>query len=123
MNVAIISGNLTRPVDYKTVKSNGEARAVAKGTIAVNRRTKDGKTADFVDVVFWGKLADVARDYTDKGSRIAVHGRIATRSYEDQNGTRRKAFEVIASSLELPPKGNGSAEAENRAADDEEVPF
>ena len=54
------------------------------------------KEADFIDIVTWRKLAETCANYLNKGRLVAVEGRLQIRSYDDQNGIRRKASEVVA---------------------------
>ena len=96
MNKAILVGNLVRDVE---VSNN-----VANFTIAVNRtfKNKDGEyDADFIRCVAFQKRAEILRDYTKKGSKIAVEGWIKTRSYENDAGDTRYVTEVEVDNVEL----------------------
>ena len=96
MNKAILVGNLARDVEA----SNN----VANFTIAVNRtfKNKDGEyDADFIRCVAFQKRAEILRDYTKKGSKIAVEGWIKTRSYENDAGDTRYVTEVEVDNVEL----------------------
>ena len=96
MNKAILVGNLARDVE---VSNN-----VANFTIAVNRtfKNKDGEyDADFIRCVAFQKRAEILRDYTKKGSKIAVEGWIKTRSYENDAGDTRYVTEVEVDNVEL----------------------
>ena len=66
--------------------------------IAVDRSySKDGeRKADFIDIVTWRQTAEFVCKYFHKGSMIAVNGSIQTRNYEDKNGNKCTAFEVVA---------------------------
>jgi len=75
--------------------------------LAVDRRPNQSgqKDADFIDVVLFGKLAEITSKYMDKGRLVAIEGRIQTRSYETKDGQKRKVFEVIADNIQfLSPK-------------------
>ena len=96
MNKAILVGNLARDVE---VSNN-----VANFTIAINRtfKNKDGEyDADFIRCVAFQKRAEILRDYTKKGSKIAVEGWIKTRSYENDVGDTRYVTEVEVDNVEL----------------------
>jgi single-strand DNA-binding protein len=88
-------GRLTRDPELKTLNNGVE---VCSASLAVDRRTKkeDGKReVDFVPVVFWRQQATFVAKYFHKGSRIAISGRIQVRSYEDSEGKKRTATEVV----------------------------
>lgn len=99
-NVTLV-GRLTKDVDLRFTQ-NG--KAVASGTLAVNRPFKNanGETeADFINIVIWGKPAENTANYTGKGSLIGVTGRIQTRNYENQQGQRVYVTEVVADSVQF----------------------
>ena len=83
MNKAIITGRWTKDPDIKYT-SGSEPLAIARGTIAVNRRGKD--EADFISVVAFGKTAEHIQKYYKKGMKTNIVGRIQTGSYEGKNG-------------------------------------
>jgi single-strand DNA-binding protein len=96
LNNAVIMGRLTKDPELKTT-ANGIS--VTSFTIAVDRKfNKQGeeKQADFIDIIAWRGTAEFISKYFRKGSMIAVQGSIQTRMYEDKNGNKRKAVEVLA---------------------------
>jgi single-strand DNA-binding protein len=97
-NRVILVGNLTKDPETKTLDGG---RAVCKFGIAVNRRTKEKDETMFVDIVAWEKLADLCQQYLKKGRSVLVEGRLAIRSYEDQNGVKRKATEVVIDAMQM----------------------
>jgi single-strand DNA-binding protein len=103
-NVTLV-GRLTKDIDLKFTPSG---KAVASGTLAVNRAFKNAngeQEADFINLVIWGKPAENTANYTKKGSLIGVTGRISTRNYEGQDGKRIYVTEVVAESVQfLEPK-------------------
>lgn len=92
-NIAILLGRLTRDIDLQYL-NNGTA--LAKGNIAIDKGLSKEKkeemeaqgkpTADFINLIFWGKTAEYVAQYTQKGGRIAVNGRIQSGSYKDKDG-------------------------------------
>ena len=90
MNVVTLIGNLATDVDLREV---GEGKQRAKFLLAVDR--PKGDAADFVGVVAWDKQAELCAQYLVKGRRVAVDGRLRSRSWEEE-GKRRNAIEVIA---------------------------
>lgn len=96
MNCAVIMGRLTADPELRTTQ-NG--LSVTSFTVAVNRPySKQGeeRQADFINVVAWRQTAEFVTRYFQKGSMIAIQGRIQTRTYEDKSGNKRYATEVVA---------------------------
>ena len=113
MNRAVVIGNLTNEPELRSTLSG---ISVCTFTIAVNRRvSRDAqgqKEADFIPIVTWRGLADNCFKYLHKGSKAAVTGRIQTRSYDAQDGTRRYVTEILADEVEfLSAANNGAAAA------------
>ena len=100
MNKVILMGRLARDPDVRTTQGG---KSVARMTLAVDRRKgADGQQeADFLALVAWEKLADIAGQYLHKGLKILAEGRLQSRSYEAQDGSKRYVTEVIVSSLEF----------------------
>lgn len=96
MNKVVLIGRLTKDPELKFTPGTGAA--VTTFTLAVDRRfKKDGQQqADFIPVVVWGKSAENIANHMKKGRLIAIAGRIETRSYEAQDGSKRYVTEVIA---------------------------
>lgn len=117
MNKVQLIGNLTRDVDLRTTTSGLN---VARFTIAVPRRSKkDGaKEADFIQIIAWRQLADLAGKYLHKGSKVGVTGAIQTSNYTDKNGNKVYSTDVLADSIEfLTPKGTEPASRESATAE------
>ena len=101
LNVVAIVGRLV--ADPQLRQTNG-GKNVASFRVAVDRNRKDpsGQTqADFLDVVAWEKTADFVCRYFQKGSMIAIDGRLQSRNYQDRNGNNRTAWEVTAETVEF----------------------
>ena len=126
MNKVILMGRLTRDPDVRTTQSG---KSVAQMTLAVDRRRgADGQQeADFLSLVAWEKLADIAGQYLHKGSKILVEGRLQSRSYDAQDGSKRYITEVVVSNLEFcesrKQETAGPAEQFGSMATQEDIPF
>ena len=97
MNKVILMGRLTREVETRYTQTSNTM--VASFSIAVNRRfVKEGeeRQADFFNIVAWGKLGEFCSKYYKKGQQVAIIGRLQTRSWEDDNGQKKYATEVVA---------------------------
>ncbi len=95
INNVVLMGRL---VATPELRSTGTGISVAPFTIAVERAyAKQGeqRQADFIDCVAWRQTAEFITRYFQKGSMIAVTGTIQTRNYEDKNGNKRKAVEIV----------------------------
>jgi len=134
-NRVILVGNLVRDPEIRYIASG---TPVTKFTLAVNRRAKDKDETDFIDIVAWDKLAETCNTYLKKGQSCLVEGRLSIRSYEDKEGVKRKAAEVVINTMQMltsrgasggsggddfqstRPAATRSTEAE---AEEDEIPF
>ena len=101
MNKAVLIGRLTKDPEMRYTQSG---TAALNFILAVNRNFKnaDGNyDADFIPVVAWKGLAETLGRYLKKGARVAVSGRIQTRSYDGQDGQRRYITEIAADNATL----------------------
>jgi single-strand DNA-binding protein len=112
VNVVTLIGNLATDVELKEVAGG---KKVASFLLAVDRPGQE--VADFVWVSVWERQAEVCAEYLAKGKRVALDGRLRSRSWETEEG-RRNAIEVVANRVEFlsPPDGD-------RARDAEVIPF
>lgn len=121
-NKAIIIGRTTKDIELKQTQSG---KNVCSFSVAVDRRYDRDKT-DFLNIVAWGKTAEFVQRYFHKGDQIGIDGRVETRSYEDENGNKRTAVEIIAEAVFF-IGGKATASDDNKPAGDapatfEEVP-
>lgn len=114
LNMVFLMGNLTRDPELRYTP-NGQA--VANFTIATNRVWKDAEgeqkdSAEFTDVVVWGKVAENVANYLKKGRRVHVIGRLQTRSWEAQDGSKKYKTEVIANDVTFLDRKEGGSSFE-----------
>ncbi len=109
-NHIVLVGRLTKNPEIRYVQSG---TAVTSFSIAVNRRTKQGDEAMFVDCVAWNspsrKLAEICNDYLKKGMSVLVDGRLAIREYTNKDGEKRKATEVVINDMQMLDSKAGSS--------------
>jgi len=98
MNKVIVVGRLTRDPEVRYTQAG---KAVASFSVAVDSGFGDNKRADFIPVVVWDKLAEVCGNNLTKGRRVLVEGRLQIRDYEDKDGQKRRAAEIIAQNIEF----------------------
>lgn len=97
MNKVCLIGRLTKDPEVRYTQTNNTL--VANFTIAVNRRFKketDEITADFIPIIAWAKTGEFCSNYFKKGQQVGICGRIQTRSWDDDEGQKHYATEVIA---------------------------
>src|SRR5881409_2377162 len=111
MNSVHLIGNLATEVELRDV---GEDKKVASFLLAIGRGSRDGG-ADFVWITAWERQGELCAEYLGKGNKVAVDGRLKSRTWE-QDGRRRDAVEVVARRVEFlsPP---------DRAPGAEVIPF
>ena len=97
MNVVTLIGNLATDVGLKDIAPD---KKVATFLLAVDRPGRDAG-ADFISVATWNRQAEVCAEYLAKGACVAVDGRLRTRSWEDAEGQRRTATEVVANHVQF----------------------
>lgn len=123
LNHLVISGNLTRPVELRTV---GADKVVASFTIANNSKykTASGEQKEetcFLDCSAWGKTADAAGKYLSQGQLVVVEGRLGQDNYTDKDGNKRSKIKLTVDKLHLTPRGE-KRDASDPAPDIAPVP-
>jgi len=109
MNRVIIVGNAVDTPELRTTQSGQQVTSLR---VATNRMWKDAqgqrqKATEFHSVVLWGRLAEIASQYLQKGSLVLIEGRLQTRSWEDSSGQKKYRTEIVAESMQLGPRGAG----------------
>lgn len=123
LNRATLIGNACKPPE---VRYTASGTAVASLSIATNEKWKDKsgewvEKAEFHNVTFWGKLADIVGEYVTKGQQIFVEGRLQTRKWQDKDGNDRYTTEIVAEKMLM--LGSGKGKQEKSSSQQEEPPF
>jgi single-strand DNA-binding protein len=120
VNKVILVGNLGRDPDVRYMPSGN---AVANVTLATTGSWKDKQTGErqerteWHNVVFYGRLAEIAGEYLKKGSQVYVEGSLRTRKWQDKNGNDRYTTEIIVGDMQmLGGRGSGAGYAPGEAA-------
>ncbi len=118
INVVVLMGRLVADPE---LKSTANGIATTSFRIAVDRNFANKQTgerqADFINIVAWRQTAEFVCKYFRKGSMIAIEGSLQTRSYEDKDGNKRTAYDVVANNVSFT---GSKAESGTR---DNAVPF
>jgi len=103
MNKVILMGRLTRDPDVRYSQTANGSMAIARYTLAVDRRfKKDGEAnADFISCVAFGKLGEFAEKYLHQGTKIVVEGRIQTGSYTNKDGNKVYTTDIYVENCEF----------------------
>lgn len=134
MNKVILVGRLAQDPEVRYTQGG---KAVASFNLAVNRfggGSAQKESADFIPIVAWEKLVEICGNNLTKGSQILVEGRLQIRSYETQDGQKRRVSEVVAQSIEFLGSKRAAAEGGSSSSVDmnsfgsevfpeEEIPF
>jgi single-strand DNA-binding protein len=126
-NRIVLVGNLTRDPEIRYVDGGG--KAVTKFSLAINRKTKNADETMYLDIVAWDRLGEICNQYLKKGMSTLVEGRLVVRKYDDKDGNKRTAIEVVASNMQMLDSKNGAerSTSSSLAGDfddgDNEVPF
>lgn len=109
LNNVVLIGRLTKDPELRYIPNSG--RPVATFSLAVDKQISKEKrqefeakgqpTADFINIVVWGKQAENCANYLAKGRLAAVQGRIQSRTYDANDGTRRYVTEVVAARVQF----------------------
>lgn len=118
LNKAMIIGNLTRDPEVRTTTTG---QAVANFGVATNHSWTDQngqkqEKAEFHNVVVWGKLAEICRQYLFKGKKVYIDGRLQTREWQGQDGVKRYKTEIIADTMIMLDRGQQASTQAQPAA-------
>lgn len=130
VNRVFLMGNLTADPDLRYTPGG---TAVASFRLACNRKYKAGddlrEDVLFIGIVGFGKMAEAAKEYLQKGSPVFVEGRLQSREYERRDGGKTTVIEVVANSIQFlgagrgrPTQGQGPREPGDETAGDVAVP-
>ena len=119
LNNVVLMGRLTADPELRHTPSDV---AVTTFTLAVDRsyvKTGAERQVDFIDIVVWRSTAEFVCKHFRKGQLVAVQGSVQTRSYQDKDGNKRKAFEVVADKVFFAENKRSQSTAPDISQDDD----
>lgn len=123
MNKVILMGRLTRDPEVRYSQGqNGEQMAIARFSLAVDRRAKGETSADFPSCVAFGKTAEFIEKFFRQGMKVALEGRLQTGSYTNRDGNKVYTTDVIIEAAEFAESKKVSEEAAQPSAGFMEIP-
>lgn len=119
LNKVFILGNLTRDPEVRTTPSGQQVAnfSIATNRVWYNQNKEKNQETEFHNIVAWGRLAEIASQYLTKGKMVLIEGRIKTRSWQAQDGTKKYRTEIIAENMQMGPKSQGSGARPETAED------
>ena len=126
LNKSVFIGRMCKDIELRTTQGG---KTVGTFTVAVDDGYGEKKTTDFIDCVAWEKTAGFIHNHFGKGRMIVIVGKIKTRTWEDNDGNKRKAVEVLVNEVDFSgEKKEEKQEAENLEGfmpmpDDDTLPF
>jgi single-strand DNA-binding protein len=134
LNKVMIIGRLTRDPELRQTPNGASVCQLGLATNYVYNNQQSGQKVEQVEyhnVVLWRKLAEIANQYLKKGRRVYIEGRLVTRSWDAQDGTKRSKTEIVAENMIMLDGGQGApggaapvagANNSNQSFPDEELP-
>lgn len=106
LNKVFIFGNLTRDPEIKSLPSGTQVASFGMATNRVwkNKNGEKQEGAEFHNIVVFGRQAEIANQYLRKGSSALIEGRVQTRTWEAQDGSKRNRTEIVAERIQLGPR-------------------
>jgi single-strand DNA-binding protein len=128
LNKVILIGRLTRDPESRALPSGQSVTSfgLATSRFFTDKNGQKQQQTDFHNIVLFGKLADIASQYLNKGSLTLIEGRLRTRSWQDSSGNQRSRTEIIAERLQLGPKSAGKSaprETQKEEISSKEIPI
>lgn len=120
LNKVFVLGNLTRDPEVRTIASGQQVASfsIATNRVWYNQAKEKNQEVEFHNIVAWGRLAEIAGQYLNKGGMVLIEGRLKTRSWQAQDGTKKYRTEIIAENMQMGPKTQGQGGAGSPVRDE-----
>ena len=125
LNKVMLIGNLGKDPE---VNYTAAGQTVASFTIATTERFKNKageqeERTEWHKIVAWGKLAEIVRDYVEKGKTVYIEGKLQTRKWQDNSGVEKYTTEIIADKLQMLSPARQQSSTYEPPVEDDDVPF
>ncbi len=120
LNKVLLMGNLTRDPELKTLPSGSSVASfgIATNRVWKNQQGERQEEVQFHNIVVFGKQAETASQYLKKGASVFIEGRLQTRNWDAQDGTKKSKTEIVAERVQFGPRkqGGGTVGQEGQTA-------
>jgi single-strand DNA-binding protein len=112
LNRATIIGNVTRDPEVRTTTTGQSVASfgVATNMVWTDAQGQKQQRAEFHNIVAWGKLADICKQYLSKGKKIYIEGRLQTREWETPDAQKRTRTEIVAENMIMLDRGGAPSQ-------------
>lgn len=124
LNKVYLIGNLTKDPETRALPSGQQVTSfgLATNRFYTDKSGQKQKQAEFHNIVLFGRLAEIASQYLNKGSLVLVEGRLQTRNWKDSAGNTKYRTEIVGQSMQLGPRGTGKTMPEHEQEPVKEEP-
>jgi single-strand DNA-binding protein len=124
LNKVFLIGRLTRDPEKKALPSGQSVTSFGMATsrFYTDKNGQKQQQTEFHNIVMFGKLADIAAQYLNKGSLTLIEGRLQTRTWQDASGTQKSRTEIVAERMQLGPKSASRTAAQEPEKISEDIP-
>jgi single-strand DNA-binding protein len=109
MNIVHLLGRLGKDPEFKQLENT----SIVKFSLATSEKYKDKEQTEWHNIVFFGKIAEVLKNYVHKGDMLQVSGKIKTRSYEGKDGEKKYVTEIIGTGFNFIPSSKKESKTDN----------
>jgi len=123
LNKVFLIGRLTRDPEKRALPSGQSVTSfgMATGRFYTDKNGQKQQQTEFHNIVMFGKLADIAAQYLNKGSLTLIEGRLQTRTWQDTSGNQKSRTEIVAERMQLGPK-SASRTSQDSEKTSEDIP-
>ncbi len=125
LNKVFLIGRLTRDPEKRALPSGQSVTSfgMATGRFYTDKTGQKQQQTEFHNIVMFGKLADIAAQYLNKGSLTLIEGRLQTRTWQDASGNQKSRTEIVAERMQLGPRSAKQTIKPQKSNQEEEIPI
>lgn len=124
LNKVFLIGRLTRDPETRSLPSGKSVTSFGMATdrVFTDKSGQKQQQTEFHNIVLFGRLAEIASQYLNKGALTMIEGRLQTRSWQDNTGNKRIRTEIIGEALQLGPRSGNSKPVAPRESENTKMP-